>query len=156
MRRSMMSEQVSVAQVPGVTNCVQQRTAALFSVRCRNFLITHLSFSFLFPFCSCFRFVQRLLSVVGVHSLVSSVWGYMDTTIRWVCSDLQQRPVYLWSDPHCNQHCPTCWPVSHTLNLKFSLLIDVWASLFRMVNVQSLPFEGCFLIQLQRGDVALC
>lgn len=28
-------------------------------------------------------FVQRLLSVVGVHSLVSSVWGYVDTTIRW-------------------------------------------------------------------------
>ncbi|XP_051261263.1 1-acylglycerol-3-phosphate O-acyltransferase ABHD5 [Dicentrarchus labrax] len=27
--------------------------------------------------------VQRMLSVVGVPSLVSSVWGYVDTTIRW-------------------------------------------------------------------------
>nr|XP_020467307.1 1-acylglycerol-3-phosphate O-acyltransferase ABHD5 [Monopterus albus] len=27
--------------------------------------------------------VQRLASVVGIHSLVSSVWGYVDTTIRW-------------------------------------------------------------------------
>ncbi|XP_045901409.1 1-acylglycerol-3-phosphate O-acyltransferase ABHD5 isoform X1 [Micropterus dolomieu] len=27
--------------------------------------------------------VQRILSAVGVHSLVSSVWGYVDTTIKW-------------------------------------------------------------------------
>ncbi|XP_070822820.1 1-acylglycerol-3-phosphate O-acyltransferase ABHD5 isoform X1 [Chaetodon trifascialis] len=27
--------------------------------------------------------VQRMMSVVGGHSLVSSVWGYVDTTIRW-------------------------------------------------------------------------
>ncbi|XP_044064133.1 1-acylglycerol-3-phosphate O-acyltransferase ABHD5 isoform X1 [Siniperca chuatsi] len=27
--------------------------------------------------------VQRMLSVVGVPSLVSSVWGYVDTTLRW-------------------------------------------------------------------------
>ncbi|KAM9352877.1 1-acylglycerol-3-phosphate O-acyltransferase ABHD5 [Symphorus nematophorus] len=27
--------------------------------------------------------VQRMLSVVGVPTLVSSVWGYVDTTVRW-------------------------------------------------------------------------
>ncbi|XP_026227595.1 1-acylglycerol-3-phosphate O-acyltransferase ABHD5 [Anabas testudineus] len=27
--------------------------------------------------------VQRVVSVVGAHSLVSSVWGYVDRTIRW-------------------------------------------------------------------------
>nr|XP_019946903.1 PREDICTED: 1-acylglycerol-3-phosphate O-acyltransferase ABHD5 [Paralichthys olivaceus] len=27
--------------------------------------------------------VQRMLSVVGVHSLVSSLWSYVDTTIKW-------------------------------------------------------------------------
>ncbi|KAK9513251.1 hypothetical protein VZT92_026799 [Zoarces viviparus] len=27
--------------------------------------------------------VQRMMSVVGAHSLVSSVWGYVDTTIKW-------------------------------------------------------------------------
>ncbi|GAA6217504.1 1-acylglycerol-3-phosphate O-acyltransferase ABHD5 isoform X2 [Lates japonicus] len=27
--------------------------------------------------------VQRMLSVVGVDSLASSVWGYVDTTIKW-------------------------------------------------------------------------
>ncbi|XP_068999597.1 1-acylglycerol-3-phosphate O-acyltransferase ABHD5 [Embiotoca jacksoni] len=26
---------------------------------------------------------QRMLPVVGVHSLASSMWGYVDTTIRW-------------------------------------------------------------------------
>ncbi|XP_062277994.1 1-acylglycerol-3-phosphate O-acyltransferase ABHD5 [Scomber scombrus] len=27
--------------------------------------------------------VQRMLTSVGAHSLVSSMWGYMDTTMRW-------------------------------------------------------------------------
>ncbi|XP_070691076.1 1-acylglycerol-3-phosphate O-acyltransferase ABHD5 [Pempheris klunzingeri] len=27
--------------------------------------------------------VQRMLSVVGAHNVASSVWGYVDTTIRW-------------------------------------------------------------------------
>lgn len=28
------------------------------------------------------RVVQRMLSVVGVHSVYSSVWDYVDTTIK--------------------------------------------------------------------------
>ncbi|XP_078109783.1 1-acylglycerol-3-phosphate O-acyltransferase ABHD5 isoform X3 [Sander vitreus] len=27
--------------------------------------------------------VQRVMSVVGAHSLVSSVWGYVDATVKW-------------------------------------------------------------------------
>lgn len=30
----------------------------------------------------CFRIVQRVLSIAGVHSLVNNMWGYVDTTIR--------------------------------------------------------------------------
>lgn len=30
----------------------------------------------------CFRIVQRVLSIAGVHSLVNNLWGYVDTTIR--------------------------------------------------------------------------
>lgn len=37
-------------------------------------------------FCSGLRVVQRMLSFVGVPTLVSSVWGYVDTTMRQVWS----------------------------------------------------------------------
>ncbi|XP_074510588.1 1-acylglycerol-3-phosphate O-acyltransferase ABHD5 isoform X1 [Sebastes fasciatus] len=40
--------------------------------------------------------VQRMMSVVGAHSLVSSVWGYVDSTIRWC-----------WIPSWLSSWCPT-------------------------------------------------
>ncbi|XP_071400397.1 1-acylglycerol-3-phosphate O-acyltransferase ABHD5 isoform X2 [Centroberyx affinis] len=42
--------------------------------------------SFPHTLCFGFRVLQRILTFLGVHSLFSSVLGYLDTTLRWIPS----------------------------------------------------------------------
>ncbi|XP_039973082.1 1-acylglycerol-3-phosphate O-acyltransferase ABHD5 isoform X2 [Xiphias gladius] len=68
---------------------------------------------------------QRMLSIVGVDSLVSSLWGYVDTTIKWC-----------WIPSWLPSWCPTSQ--SHLQTAEDMMLRCVDSAFFR----QYVPISG--------------